>query len=234
MTDAELLTRSISEIGAMYRAGTLSPLELTRLCLQRIAALNPVLNAFITVTATQALEQASTAERELCSGLDRGPLHGEFGEGVFGDVIRRHHVQVEEGVLHRFLETFERTAVPRALGSSGESRSGRQRRIAKDCVRQPQVHAPFDANVSLEETGVPPGGIVPDPARVAPLECGNCRCKIHLGDHLRVTIESTVICEPLESDTPGQGKDGNEHHSIVRDTTDRGIRYRSSRHPPRP
>lgn len=76
MIDAELLTRSIPEIGAMYRAGTLSPLELTRLCLERIEALNPVLNAFITVTATQALEGAANAERELRSGLDRGPLHG--------------------------------------------------------------------------------------------------------------------------------------------------------------
>ena len=100
-------------------------------------------------------------------------------------------------------------------------------------MRQPQVHATFDANVSLEETGVPPGGIVPDPARVLPLESGNCQREIHLGDHLRVAIESTVIREPLESDTPGNGKDGNEHNSIVRDATDRGIRYLPSRQFPR-
>ncbi len=70
------LTRSIAEIGAMYRAGSLSPVELTRRCLDRIEALNPVLNAFITVTAIEALKAASTAERELRGGQDRGPLHG--------------------------------------------------------------------------------------------------------------------------------------------------------------
>jgi aspartyl-tRNA(Asn)/glutamyl-tRNA(Gln) amidotransferase subunit A len=76
MADLELLLKSIPEIGAMFRAGTLSPLELTRLTLDRIAQLNPRLNAFITVTSERALEQAARAERELRSGVDRGPLHG--------------------------------------------------------------------------------------------------------------------------------------------------------------
>ena len=34
------------------------------------------LGAFITVTAGQAMEQARTADRELATGIDRGPLHG--------------------------------------------------------------------------------------------------------------------------------------------------------------
>jgi aspartyl-tRNA(Asn)/glutamyl-tRNA(Gln) amidotransferase subunit A len=76
MADLELLLESIPKIGAMFRAGTLSPLELTRLTLDRIEQLNPSLNAFITVTTARALEQAARAERELRSGVDRGPLHG--------------------------------------------------------------------------------------------------------------------------------------------------------------
>ncbi len=76
MADLELLLKSIPEIGAMFRSGALSPLELTRLTLDRIEQLNPSLNAFITVTFERALEQAASAERELLSGVDRGPLHG--------------------------------------------------------------------------------------------------------------------------------------------------------------
>ncbi len=76
MADLELLLKSIPEIGAMFRAGTLSPLELTRLTLDRIEQLNPSLNTFITVTFEHALKQAASAERELRSGVDRGPLHG--------------------------------------------------------------------------------------------------------------------------------------------------------------
>lgn len=76
MSDLELLFSSIAHIGGLYRSGQLSPVELTRRCLEQIQALDPVLNAFITVTAEQALRQATQAERELRSGHDRGPLHG--------------------------------------------------------------------------------------------------------------------------------------------------------------
>jgi aspartyl-tRNA(Asn)/glutamyl-tRNA(Gln) amidotransferase subunit A len=76
VTDAALLLSSIPEIGALYRSGQLSPVELTRLCLARIEQLEPRLNAFITVTAELALEQAQQAETELRAGQDRGPLHG--------------------------------------------------------------------------------------------------------------------------------------------------------------
>lgn len=76
MADADLLFSSIPQIGTLYRSAQLSPVELTRLCLDSIEALNPVLNAFINVTADEALRQATQAERELRSGHDRGPLHG--------------------------------------------------------------------------------------------------------------------------------------------------------------
>jgi aspartyl-tRNA(Asn)/glutamyl-tRNA(Gln) amidotransferase subunit A len=44
--------------------------------LERIESLNDRLNAFITVTSEQALEQAHEADKELANGHDRGPLHG--------------------------------------------------------------------------------------------------------------------------------------------------------------
>jgi aspartyl-tRNA(Asn)/glutamyl-tRNA(Gln) amidotransferase subunit A len=53
-----------------------SPVELTQACLARIEKLNPILNAFITVTAESALEEAKTAESEIGRGEWKGPLHG--------------------------------------------------------------------------------------------------------------------------------------------------------------
>ncbi|HEY6305391.1 MAG TPA: amidase [Candidatus Angelobacter sp.] len=53
-----------------------SPVELTQACLARIEKLNPILNAFITVTAESALEEAKTAEAEIGRGEWKGPLHG--------------------------------------------------------------------------------------------------------------------------------------------------------------
>jgi aspartyl-tRNA(Asn)/glutamyl-tRNA(Gln) amidotransferase subunit A len=54
----------------------ISPLDLTEACLARIEKLNPVLNAFITVTAESALEEAKRAETEISRGEWKGPLHG--------------------------------------------------------------------------------------------------------------------------------------------------------------
>jgi aspartyl-tRNA(Asn)/glutamyl-tRNA(Gln) amidotransferase subunit A len=67
---------SILEASQLIRKRAISPVELTRDCLGRIAKFNPLLNAFITVTAESALEQAHLAEEELRQGQDRGPLHG--------------------------------------------------------------------------------------------------------------------------------------------------------------
>jgi aspartyl-tRNA(Asn)/glutamyl-tRNA(Gln) amidotransferase subunit A len=53
-----------------------SPVELTEACLARIEGLNPVINAFITVTAESAIAEAKAAEKEIGRGEWRGPLHG--------------------------------------------------------------------------------------------------------------------------------------------------------------
>jgi aspartyl-tRNA(Asn)/glutamyl-tRNA(Gln) amidotransferase subunit A len=72
----DLTKLSIREAGELVRRKVVSPVELTRACLQRIERLNPTLNAFITVTTEQAMARAREAEAEVLRGMWRGPLHG--------------------------------------------------------------------------------------------------------------------------------------------------------------
>jgi aspartyl-tRNA(Asn)/glutamyl-tRNA(Gln) amidotransferase subunit A len=67
---------TLTQAAEQIRTRRISPLELTRECLSRIERLNPILNAFITVTSDLALEQARQAEAEVTAGNWRGPLHG--------------------------------------------------------------------------------------------------------------------------------------------------------------
>lgn len=67
---------SLTELSALLRARTLSPVEMTRAQLERIEALDPSLRSFALVLPEQAMEDARRAEREIASGFHRGPLHG--------------------------------------------------------------------------------------------------------------------------------------------------------------
>ena len=67
---------TIKDLCHGIRAREISPAELTRDCLARIERINPKLNAFITVLAESALDQARRAEQEIFRGKYRGPLHG--------------------------------------------------------------------------------------------------------------------------------------------------------------
>jgi aspartyl-tRNA(Asn)/glutamyl-tRNA(Gln) amidotransferase subunit A len=67
---------TIAQASNAIRTKQISSLELTQICLQRIEAINPQVNAFITLTAERALAEASAATEEIAHGNDRGPLHG--------------------------------------------------------------------------------------------------------------------------------------------------------------
>lgn len=67
---------SLAAASAAISAGELSPLELAESSLNRIAAVEPQIHAFATVTADLALAQAKTAGEEIAAGRRRGPLHG--------------------------------------------------------------------------------------------------------------------------------------------------------------
>ena len=70
------LALSLVDVSHLLREGRMTSLALTRLCLERIAALDARLNAFITLTADSALREAAEADRMFAEGHYLGPLHG--------------------------------------------------------------------------------------------------------------------------------------------------------------
>ncbi|MDA8051316.1 MAG: amidase [Rhodospirillales bacterium] len=75
MSGAEAGPLTIAEAARLIAARRLSPIELTRTLLARIAALDPEINAFLTVTARKAEAEARTAEKAL-KARKRGRLLG--------------------------------------------------------------------------------------------------------------------------------------------------------------
>lgn len=67
---------SLREAAALIARRELSPVELTRTCLDRIGAGNDSVRAFIAVMADAALGDAKRAEEQIARGVYLGPLHG--------------------------------------------------------------------------------------------------------------------------------------------------------------
>jgi aspartyl-tRNA(Asn)/glutamyl-tRNA(Gln) amidotransferase subunit A len=76
MADTDLAFLSVARQAQLVRERVISPRELVALYLQRIERYDPVLRAYITVCAEQALADVAQAEREIAAGGSRGPLHG--------------------------------------------------------------------------------------------------------------------------------------------------------------
>ena len=68
--------RSVAELSELIASHAVSPVEITKACLDRIAACNAAVNAFVTLQPEVALEEARAAESEIIRGQRRGPLHG--------------------------------------------------------------------------------------------------------------------------------------------------------------
>ena len=75
-TNSELYFLTIHQASELIRSRQLSPVELTRACLDRIEQTDNRLHSFILTLADEALKDARVAESEVLSGNYRGPLHG--------------------------------------------------------------------------------------------------------------------------------------------------------------
>ncbi|MGE0865005.1 MAG: amidase [Vicinamibacterales bacterium] len=101
---------TIAGIAPRLARGDVKSEKLTEDCLARIEALNPKLNAFITVMAAPALAAARAADKEIAAGRYRGPMHGipvslkdlVDLEGVrtsAGSLVRKDHVADADAVV---------------------------------------------------------------------------------------------------------------------------------------
>lgn len=68
--------RTIAALALALQSRELTAEAITERCLNAIAERNPSLNAFITVLADAAREEARHADGEIAAGRYRGPLHG--------------------------------------------------------------------------------------------------------------------------------------------------------------
>ena len=72
----DLADASATDLLALYRSGSASPVEATRAVLARIERLNPVLNAFCRIFTDEALAGAAQSEARWRAGKPCGPLDG--------------------------------------------------------------------------------------------------------------------------------------------------------------
>ncbi len=109
--------QTLSQLAAALRARKVSSVELVRAFLARIEASQPALNAFVSITAEQALAQAEAADRALAAGRG-GPLEGvPIGHK---DLFCTAGVRTTCGsrMLENFISPYDATVVAR-LRSAG-------------------------------------------------------------------------------------------------------------------
>src|SRR5580692_9480929 len=183
MSDLNRLT--IAEAQAKLRKREISSRDLTRACLDRIAAVEPKLNAFITVTEREALEQADAADKRLASG-DAPPLCG-IPLGI-KDIYATRGVRTTcaSKILENFVPPFDATVIAKlraegavflgkanmdefAMGSSSENSAFGPTRNPYDPARvaggsSGGSAAAVAADECLAALGTDTGGSIREPA----------------------------------------------------------------------
>ena len=102
---------TICHLSEQIKDRIISPVELTEHMLSRIERYDLKLNSFATVCAARALSEAKQAEKEISSGVYRGPLHGV--PISVKDLCYTKGLRTMGGlkVLKDFIPTFDATVV---------------------------------------------------------------------------------------------------------------------------
>ncbi len=103
MSEREICCMTATELAARIRGRSLSATEVMEAHLARIEAVNPRVNAIVTLLPERAMQGARTADEEIAKGLPVGPLHGlpvahkdlaltkgirtTFGSPIFADFV---------------------------------------------------------------------------------------------------------------------------------------------------
>ncbi|MBK5101134.1 MAG: hypothetical protein JJE15_09115 [Desulfobacteraceae bacterium] len=100
---------SARELAKLIHSEDLSPTELMESTLRRIEALNPSLNAFVTLRAEKAMDEAKAMAKRIAAGEDPGPLAGipigvkdlEDTEGMvtsFGSIPYKDNMALQDSI----------------------------------------------------------------------------------------------------------------------------------------
>lgn len=118
MISADAQSWTIESLSKALRKKEISPVEVTKTCLERISSYDSKINAFITVLPEKALKTAQQMEKEIQSGNYRGPLHGipyAAKDLFFTKGIR---TTCGSKILHDFVPRYDATVITR-LNSAG-------------------------------------------------------------------------------------------------------------------
>ena len=141
MNDRDLTFTPAWELRELLGSRKVSAVELTELYLRRIEKFNPKLNAFLTVTAEEALSEARTADTKLAKGEQRSPLLGipisikdleitkgirsTMGSLIFKDVVPNQDSAVVERIRGSGAIILGKTNTPEfGLSGTTENRLG--------------------------------------------------------------------------------------------------------------
>jgi Asp-tRNA(Asn)/Glu-tRNA(Gln) amidotransferase A subunit family amidase len=72
----DLAFATVPQLATLIRTRKISPVDLTRMYIDRLKKYGPKLNCTVTLTEELAMAQAAAAEAEIKRGKYRGPLHG--------------------------------------------------------------------------------------------------------------------------------------------------------------
>ena len=108
-----MLPSSARTIREQIAAGRVSAVDVCRAALNRIAALNPTLNAFNLVDADRALAKAAEIDRQTTAGVPLGPLAGVPVALKDNLCVRGMRTTASSLILERFVPPYDATVVAR-------------------------------------------------------------------------------------------------------------------------
>jgi len=140
----ELANLELLEVGRRIQSRELTSVAVTEALLARIAAVDPGLHSYATVTADLALSQARRADEEIAAGQARGPLHGV--PIAVKDLLWMSGIPSAHGMtIHRDFRPDEDATVVRRLADAGAVLLGKlQQTEGAFADHHPRITAPVN------------------------------------------------------------------------------------------